>query len=98
MRSDVSENTVKVHIRNLLKRYRAWHYANAPGPFGGAGLDFLVCHRGRFLGIEAKRPGKVATPRQKATMAAIVRAGGVAMAVTCDADLRALELWLDESK
>lgn len=45
--------------------------------YGAATLDFLVCWRGRFFGIEAKREtGGVVSPRQKSIIREIAEAGG----------------------
>lgn len=44
--------------------------------YGAATVDFLVCYRGRFYGIETKRPGKYLTPRQFLIMQTIRDAGG----------------------
>lgn len=91
---EVSENTVKSWIRETFKRHGVWWYANAPGPFGGAGVDFLGVHRGRFLAVEAKRPGEKPRPRQEATLNAIRRAGGFAFVVSDKHTLEELKLWL----
>jgi len=43
-------------------------------------IDIVACYRGRFIGIEVKRPAKVvkATPRQEYTLEEIREAGGIA--------------------
>jgi hypothetical protein len=45
---------------------------------GAATVDILVCLKGRFVGIEAKVPGKHPTARQLETINQIIAAGGVA--------------------
>ena len=54
--------------------------------------DLLVCCKGRFVGLEIKRPdGSYGTTRpQEMRIAAIRRAGGVAEVVTSIADVAAL--------
>lgn len=50
-----------------------------------AGLpDLVVCWRGRFLGLEVKRPGHASdvSPRQRRVHGLIAEAGGVAVVVT----------------
>lgn len=99
MKADVSENTVKLHVRNLIKRHGCWWYANAPGPFGGAGVDYLGCHRGRFFAVEVKKPAvKKPTPRQAATLKAIEQAGGKAFFVNNSPSLQLLEGWFLEGE
>lgn len=64
------------------------------GPMQRAGVpDLLVCHRGWFVGLEVKAPGKEPTGLQEETMRRIVEAGGVACAVTsADEAAAALEV------
>lgn len=40
--------------------------------------DIICCYKGRFVGLEVKRPGKDATELQAFTIEQIRRAGGVA--------------------
>ncbi len=46
---------------------------------GAATLDIIACINGRFVGIEAKTPGNLPTPRQNSVIRAINDAGGVAL-------------------
>lgn len=46
--------------------------------FGSRFVDIIVCLEGHWLIIETKQPGKIATPRQQATLAAVNAAGGTA--------------------
>lgn len=51
--------------------------------------DLLLCVRGRFVGIELKRPGETPTGRQRVTMRLIAKAGGhVAVIDSYDAFVR----------
>jgi hypothetical protein len=54
--------------------------------------DLLVCHRGRFVALEVKRPDGAygLTTPQEMRIAAIRRAGGTAEVVTSIADVTAL--------
>jgi hypothetical protein len=72
------EKKVKDAIRALLNSVGAYYYMPVPVGFGRQTLDFLVCWRGAFYGIEAKRAdgrGRV-TPRQETCMREIAEAGG----------------------
>ncbi len=74
------EGYTKKFIKELLDYLGAYHYMPVPGGFGKQTVDFLVCLRGTFVAIEAKRPGKKATPLQELVMVEIRKAGGVAFA------------------
>lgn len=51
--------------------------------FGKSGVpDIVACIDGYFWGIEVKREGKSATPRQQARMEEIEKAGGSAVSGT----------------
>jgi len=73
---DILEQAVKERIKKILKEHGAWWHMPVQAGFGAPGLDFHICHQGRFLGIEAKRPGKHPTPRQNLTIENIQEAGG----------------------
>jgi cobalamin biosynthesis protein CobT len=75
----------------IIKRLRddypdSYWFVSWGGPSGQqTGLpDIMGCLKGRFVGIEVKRPGKESTltVRQDATLRAIRRAGGASIMVT----------------
>lgn len=72
------EKKTKDAIRALLKEIGAWYYMPVPVGYGRSTVDFLVCYKGRFYGIEAKRAdGKgVVTPAQEREIGEIVAHGG----------------------
>lgn len=78
------EGKVKAKIKSLLKLHDAYYFMPVQNGMGSPALDFYVCHKGRFIGIEAKAPGKYATPRQVNTMDEIVSAGGATIVVSDD--------------
>ena len=78
----ITEAQVKKAYRAFLREKGAWLYSPVPMGYGRKTIDDLVCYRGRFIGIEAKRPGEVATKKQELTLAEITAAGGVVMTVT----------------
>lgn len=53
------------------------------GMYGTAGLpDIICCYKGRFVGIEVKKPRGKLTKLQEITLRYIERAGGVAAKVS----------------
>lgn len=77
----IPEKQVKERIKKHLKTYNAWWHMPVQQGYGASGLDFHVCHKGYFLGIEAKRPGKSSTPRQRLVMEQIASAGGKVLVI-----------------
>ncbi len=52
------------------------------GGYGASGVpDFLVCHKGRFIGIEAKANGNKPTALQVNNMKRIELAGGKSIVI-----------------
>lgn len=85
-----NEADVKKEIVAYLKSVGAWYDNPVRNGYGRRGVpDIVVCYRGRFLAIEAKRPpgeGKrgplkrpEADPWQQREMAAVIEAGGRAI-------------------
>jgi hypothetical protein len=72
------EGRVKAQIKAYLNSIGAYWFMPVQTGYGKPTLDFLVCWKGRFFGIEAKRSGKALTKFQKLIVAEIERAGGVA--------------------
>ena len=88
------EGKVKDKIKLLLKEFGIWYYMPVQTGWGVAGIpDFVCCWEGRFLGIEAKAPGKRTncSPHQLRQRDEIVKAGGLWVVVD-DAEL--LKYWL----
>jgi hypothetical protein len=83
------EGRVKAAIKKYLVAKGAWFCCPATGGYGSSGTpDFLVCYKGRFIAIEAKRPGGKPTTLQTDAINAINRCGGTAF--VCD-DVSALD-------
>ncbi len=84
----MSEATITQAIRRYLRACGAWEMKVLGGLGQRAGVpDLLACYRGQFIAIEVKRPGQQPTPRQAAELAAIARAGGIALTATSVADV-----------
>lgn len=70
------ERDVKKSLKEYLTKIGAYQFWPVPTGFGATTVDCLFCHKGRFFGVETKRPGAKATIRQKITMNLIELAGG----------------------
>jgi pantoate kinase len=90
------EAKVKAAIRKILDTTRAYYAMPMGSGYGNSGVpDFLVCHKGQFIGIEAKAGKGKTTALQDAHIAQIRTAGGVAMVVN-ENNLEELKEFLNE--
>lgn len=64
---------------------------------GMPALDYLLCVRGRFVGIETKAPGKTPTPRQWGTIKAIQEAGGFCFIIDDEFGIQCMMAVLNDS-
>jgi Holliday junction resolvase len=80
------ESEFKTSLKRWLTDRGAYVVRTVIGGMGEAGTpDLLVCHRGRFIGVEVKRSPKLkATPWQERRLAEIRKAGGLAIVVHPD--------------
>jgi hypothetical protein len=77
-----AEVAVKKAIKEILKVAKTYYAMPMGSGYGNAGVpDFLVCHQGRFIAIEAKAGKGTTTALQERNLAEIVMAGGVALVV-----------------
>lgn len=73
----MSEAAVKKAVKKYLESIGAYYFMPVQMGYGSTTVDFLVCHRGKFYGIETKREGKdKASASQDAVMKRIIAAGG----------------------
>lgn len=76
------EQKVKAKIRLTLRNLGHWYCTPIGSAFGHAGIpDFLVCARGRFVGIEAKAAGGRLTALQSKVHSDIRQGGGVVLMI-----------------
>lgn len=78
------EGRVKHAVKQELKRRDIWYFMPVSNGMGQVGIpDFICCHKGRFVAIETKAPGKrgCTTPNQDRTLAEIATHGGWAVVV-----------------
>jgi len=89
--------TPEGHQKDLVKQYLdgigAHHFWPVQTGYGAPHLDCIACASGFYLGIEVKAPGGRYTARQKATMRAIVAAGGGVFAGTASQIIEGIEKW-----
>lgn len=79
------EAKVKKKIVAVLKEHGAYYFYPVTGGFGRSGVpDIIVCHDGRFIGIECKAGKNKPTPLQEKNLLDIEVAGGIAMVVNED--------------
>jgi hypothetical protein len=79
------ERKVKSAVREVLKGLGAYYVMPITGGYGNSGApDFLVCLRGRFIGIECKAGKGKTTALQERNLRQIKDAGGVALVVNED--------------
>ena len=89
------EKAVKKKVRALLDELQAYYVMPVTGGYGTQGApDFLVCHRGKFVGIETKAGRGKTTALQELNLQRIRDAGGVAL-VIYETDIEKLKTILE---
>lgn len=92
------EAKVKAKIKAILKAHGAYYAMPIGTGLGNSGVpDFLVCHNGKFLGIEAKAGKGKTTALQEKNLRDIDRAGGLTLVIT-EENLDVLEMMLEAMK
>ena len=91
------DNTVKeADLITTIKKYLAtlpetFAWKEHGGQYGTAGIpDIIVCHRGRFIALEAKVGKNTPTKLQTVTIEQIRKAGGTAAVVRSVADVKTI--------
>lgn len=93
--ANTPEALVKRRVRDALKKLGAYYVMPVTGGYGASGApDFLVCLRGRFIGIECKAKGNKPTALQEMNLTAIRNAGGLAYVVD-EHNVGSLEEWIN---
>lgn len=88
------EGKVKDACVDLLKKHNAYYFFPVMGGYGRSGIpDIIVCHKGKFLGVECKAGYNKPTALQEREMVEIQKAGGAAMVVREDTT-EMLDNWL----
>lgn len=87
------EGKVKAKVKEILKKHNVYWHCPVQNGMGAPSLDFVCCHRGRYLAIETKAPGKTPTIRQEITISEIRDAHGKVLVIDGEEGLGHLE-WL----
>lgn len=92
------EAKVKAKIKTILKAHGTYYAMPIGTGLGNSGVpDFLVCHNGKFLGIEAKAGKGKTTALQEKNLRDIDRAGGLTLVIT-EENIDVLEMMLEAMK
>lgn len=76
------ESKVKAKVKKILEDRNAYYVMPVTGGFGNSGApDFLVCYRGRFIGIECKAGKGKVTALQQDNLNRIVENGGTTLVI-----------------
>jgi hypothetical protein len=76
------EGRVKAKVKRVLEDIGAYWSMPVTGGYGNSGVpDYLVCHNGRFYGIECKANGGKPTALQLKHLDDIRKAGGIALLI-----------------
>lgn len=76
------ERKVKDKVKKVLKGLGAYYAMPATGGYGSSGApDFLVCYRGRFIGVECKANGNKPTALQEKNLEDIRKNNGIGLVV-----------------
>lgn len=76
------EGKVKKRVRKVLDELNAYYVMPVTGGYGNSGApDFLVCHKGKFFGIECKAGDNKPTALQYKNLHHIQECGGVGLVV-----------------
>jgi penicillin-binding protein-related factor A (putative recombinase) len=93
------EGKIKAEIKKGLGKIGAHFFQPVPSGYGKSAVDFIVCYRGWYLAIEAKRAdgkGRL-TALQAQFLAKVEAAGGAAVVATSWEDVEVvihdLDFW-----
>ena len=75
------EGKVKELVKRALKAAGAYYHMPVQNGMGAPTLDFIGCHKGTFIAVETKAPGKKPTPRQVLTIEAMRESGALVYVV-----------------
>lgn len=76
------EGKVKKQVKEVLKSLGAYYVMPVTGGYGNSGApDFLVCYKGRFIGLECKAGRNTVTALQLHNLNSIKNANGVGLVV-----------------
>jgi hypothetical protein len=74
-----AEALVKKEIKKGLAEMGVWYFMPVQSGYGKRTVDFICCHKGRFVAIEAKAGANRTSKYQDLILAEIENAGGIAI-------------------
>jgi len=93
------EGKIKAAIGKVLASYPdSYVFMPVPYGYGASTVDYLICHYGMFIGIEAKAPGQKPTTRQRMILREIEDAGGAAFVIDSLEKTHILRIYLEQVK
>ncbi len=79
------EGKVKTAVKKILDAHGVYHFSPAANGYGRVGVpDIICCVNGYFLALECKAGKGKPTALQDRELAAITKAGGVAIVINED--------------
>ena len=73
---------MKATVKKLLIKAGAYYVMPVTGGYGNSGApDFIICHKGRFIGVECKAGKNKPTALQLSNMLRIAESGGKALVI-----------------
>lgn len=79
------EGKVKASVKKLLNKAGAYYVMPVTGGYGNSGApDFIVCHKGHFIGIECKAGKNQPTALQMSNLMRITECDGKALVIRED--------------
>ena len=79
------EGKVKAKLKKVFKDRNIYYIMPATGGYGNSGApDFIVCHEGKFIGLETKAGKNKPTALQQRNIDQINAQGGLALVVNED--------------
>lgn len=80
------EGAVKEKVKKILQAHGVYYHMPVQNGMGKPSLDFVCCHKGRFLAIETKTEKGQLTLRQKATIEEMQKAGAITLVIRGESD------------
>lgn len=80
------EGKVKEKVKKVLIEFGAYFHMPVQNGMGKPSLDFVCCHKGRFLAIETKTEKGKLTLRQQATIDEMQKAGAIVLVIRGESD------------
>lgn len=80
------EGKVKEKVKKVFKEFGAYYHMPVQNGMGKPSLDFICCHKGRFLAVETKAEKGQLTLRQQATIDEMQKAGAIVLVIRGESD------------